>query len=116
MLDALREARRIAAQAPFARIACGAPLVPSSDVGDEDEEGLLAAVHSTLGTFHHPVGTCSMGDDPAEGAVVDGRGQVHGIKGLFVADASVMPYIPSAPVHLPTIMLAERVAGWLAAS
>jgi choline dehydrogenase len=54
-----------------------------------------------------------MGPDPRAGAVVDARGRVHGIEGLWVADASVMPDIPSANTHLPTIMVADRIAGWL---
>ena len=41
------------------------------------------------------------------------RGAVHGIQRLFVADASVMPTIPSANTNLPTIVVAERIAGWL---
>ena len=69
-----------------------------------------------LGTFHQPVGTCRMGDDPEDGAVVDRRGRVRGIDGLFVADASVMPDITSAPTHLTVIMIAERVAEWLSGS
>ena len=54
-----------------------------------------------------------MGSDPAAGAVVDAAGGVHGIGGLMVADASVMPDIPSANTHLPTIMIAERMASLL---
>jgi choline dehydrogenase-like flavoprotein len=54
-----------------------------------------------------------MGPDPDEGAVVDAHGSVHGIDRLHVADASVMPTIPSANTNLPTIMLAERIAAWL---
>jgi choline dehydrogenase-like flavoprotein len=56
-----------------------------------------------------------MGSDPATGAVVDVAGRVHGIGGLTVADASVMPDIPSANTHLPTIMIAERIASLLVA-
>jgi choline dehydrogenase-like flavoprotein len=52
------------------------------------------------------------GPDPGGGAVVDARGRVHGIEHLHVADASVMPAIPSANTNLPTIMIAERVACW----
>jgi len=60
--------------------------------------------------YHHSVGTCAMGPDPAEGAVVDAAGSVHGVAGLYVVDASVMPDIPSANTHVPTIMVAEHVA------
>ena len=68
-----------------------------------------------MDTYHHPAGTCSMGPDPGGGAVVDARGRVHGIEHLHVADASIMPAIPSANTNLPTIMIAERVASWITA-
>ena len=54
-----------------------------------------------------------MGPDPALGAVTDSRGSVHGIDGLTIADASIMPTIPSATTNLPTIMVAEHMARWL---
>ncbi|HZR02393.1 MAG TPA: GMC oxidoreductase, partial [Burkholderiales bacterium] len=47
-------------------------------------------------------------------AVVDSRGRVHGTERLIVADASIMPEIPSANTNVPTLMLAERIAGGLA--
>jgi choline dehydrogenase-like flavoprotein len=55
-----------------------------------------------------------MGPDPAAAAVVDHCARVHGIIGLSVADASIMPELPSANTNLPTIMLAERVAALVA--
>jgi choline dehydrogenase-like flavoprotein len=54
-----------------------------------------------------------MGPDPAGGAVVDSFGRVHGAEGLTVADAAVMPDIPSANTNLPTIMLAHRISAFL---
>jgi choline dehydrogenase len=51
-----------------------------------------------------------MGPDPGAGAVVDPDGRVHGVAGLSVVDASVMPDIPSANTNIPTIMLAEHIA------
>jgi choline dehydrogenase-like flavoprotein len=54
-----------------------------------------------------------MGNDPDDGAVVDERGRVFGIEQLSVADASIMPTIPSANTNLPTIMVAERISSWL---
>ena len=64
----------------------------------------------TCWTYHHPVGTCSMGPASDPAAVVDDCGRVHGIDGLRVADASVMPDVPSANTHIPTLMVAERMA------
>ncbi len=64
----------------------------------------------TCWTYHHPVGTCSMGPASDPAAVVDDCGRVHGIDGLRVADASVMPDVPSANTHIPTLMVAERLA------
>jgi len=49
--------------------------------------------------------------DPA--VVVDSRGRVHGVEGLWIADASIIPTIPCADTNLPTIMIAERCAAWL---
>jgi choline dehydrogenase-like flavoprotein len=54
-----------------------------------------------------------MGPDPDRGAVTAADGAVHGTEGLAVADASVMPTIPSANTHLPTIMVAEHLAARL---
>ncbi len=63
----------------------------------------------------HVVGTCAMGPSPADGAVVDARGRVHGIQRLSVVDASIIPAAPSGYPHLITIMLAELLAEKLGA-
>lgn len=78
------------------------------EFGPGVEVDLRAWVRRATWTYHHPVGTCAMGVDPAAGAVVDSACRVHGLAGLRVVDASVMPDIPSANTHLPTIMVAER--------
>lgn len=64
-------------------------------------------------SYCHPAGTCKMGraDDPA--AVVGGTGEVHGVQGLYVADASVMPAITRGNVNLPTAMIGARIAAFL---
>ncbi|CAN7362626.1 GMC family oxidoreductase [Pseudoduganella sp. LjRoot289] len=58
----------------------------------------------------HLCGSARMGGSPQGGAVVDPQGQVFGVDNLWVADASVMPSAPSAPPHLATIMVAEKMA------
>jgi choline dehydrogenase len=62
---------------------------------------------------YHPCGTVPMGVAPGESAAVDPHGRVFGLEGLHVVDASVMPTIPSSNIHLPTLMVAERMAEWL---
>ncbi|MDP1205641.1 GMC oxidoreductase, partial [Klebsiella pneumoniae] len=64
-------------------------------------------------TIFHPVGTCKMGRPHDPMAVVDSRLRVRGVTGLRVADASVMPTITSGNTNSPTLMIAEKLAGWL---
>ena len=68
-------------------------------------EETAAFVRRACSTYHHPVGTCAMGS--GREAVVDAELRVHGIEGLRVADASVMPTIPSANTNAPTVMIGE---------
>lgn len=63
---------------------------------------------------YHPVGTCAMGPEDDNRAVVNAHGSVLGLSGLSVIDASIMPVIPRANTNLPVLMLAERAAEWLA--
>lgn len=69
-----------------------------------------AEILSSISPMGHPVGTCAMGGEADPMAVVDENFRVHGIGNLYVADASVMPRIPSANTNLPTLMLAEMAA------
>ncbi len=80
-----------------------------------DPEALDEIVGKSIAGVFHPAGTCRMGseDDPA--AVTNPQGQVYGVEGLRVVDASLMPSLPRGNTNLPTIMMAEKIsAGMLA--
>ena len=85
-------------------------VVPGPDVTSDTELGDF--VRRTVETLYHPVGTCRMGPVPQRGdehpAVVDPWLRVHGLEGLRVADASVMPKIPAGNTNAPTLMIAEK--------
>jgi choline dehydrogenase-like flavoprotein len=70
-------------------------------------------IRKTVISYHHQVGTCKMGVDAD--AVVDPRLRVHGVQGLRVADASVMPAVISGNTNAPSLMIGERAADFLAA-
>ncbi len=109
--DAIRVTRRLMAQPALARFSPQEHL-PGPAVGD-DEAALARAAGDIGTTIFHPVGTAKMGlpSDPA--AVVDGRLRVIGLERLRVIDASVMPTITSGNTNTPTIMIAERGAGFV---
>jgi choline dehydrogenase len=111
-LDRLAEGLEIAEQLAddLAVRALGPPLdTPATRVPSGRHER-YAWMRRTCFTYHHPVGTCSIGPDSDPEAVVDANGRVRGTEGLYVADASVMPDVPSANTHIPTLMVAERLA------
>jgi len=74
----------------------------------QKDDELLDWVRKNAETTYHPVGTCKMGSDTM--AVVDSELRVHGIAGLRVADASVMPTLTSGNTNAPTIMIGEKCA------
>jgi choline dehydrogenase len=94
---------------PALRALCGPPMAPAREVATDEE--LDAYLAEELRSTHHPVGTCRMGTGP--GTVVGPDLAVHGMRGLRVADASVMPGIVRANPHAATIMIAERAARFL---
>jgi choline dehydrogenase len=102
---AIRLTRRICAARALARFA-PEEYRPGAELQSDEELTRAAAEIGT--TIFHPVGTCRMGSDPM--AVVDDRLRVHGIEGLRVIDASIMPTITSGNTNAPVIMIAEKAA------
>jgi choline dehydrogenase len=105
VVRAVRLAREIVAQKPI-----------SDTIAEETQPGLkvqtdeqiLDFIRTTGATTFHIVGTCKMGNDPM--AVVDAELRVHGIAGLRVADASIMPVLTSGNTNVPSIMIGEKAA------
>lgn len=109
--ESLRLTRRIVAQPALAKYK-PREYRPGVQFQSDDELARLAGDIGT--TIFHPVGTAKMGPASDAAAVVDARLRVHGIAGLRVADASVMPTITSGNTNSPTLMIAERAAQWIA--
>lgn len=105
VVSGIEKVRAICEAAPLKEVSLG-EFAPGPDVQTRDEIRQFMREHG--GTIHHPVGTCKMGDDPA--AVVDPRLCVHGIEGLRVADASIMPTLTTGNTNAPTIMIGEKAA------
>jgi choline dehydrogenase len=112
-LEAVYIARRLTRHPALRELIAGPELSPGHTISDSDASGLEAMLRAQVSTYHHPVGSCRMGPDPTAGAVVDAEARVHGIEGLRVVDASIMPEIPCCNTNLPTLMLAERVASYI---
>lgn len=108
MIEGIRMTREVISQKAFDPYR-GQELAPGPEC--ESEAELIAWLRSTAMTTFHPVGTCKMGTDPQ--AVVDARLNVHGIAGLRIADASVMPIISSGNTNAPAIMIGERAADFI---
>ena len=105
IVGGLRFVRRLFAAPSLARY-CGAELLPGAQVETDDE--LLDYARQKGSTVYHATCSCKMGSDQM--AVVDDQLRVHGLQGLRVIDASVMPTVTSTNTNAPTIMIAERGA------
>ena len=106
LLAGVRMVRDLLNSQPFCRPMGAIEFAPGPDVTSDDE--LLAYIRDQGSTVFHPVGTCRMGGDCE--AVVDARGRVRGARNLFVADASIMPTIPSGNTNAATAVIAERIS------
>ena len=104
----VRQCRRIGSRPALADEWGATEQYPGIEVSDD---GVEEWVRRTAITYHHQVGTCRMGTDAA--AVVDPQLRVHGIPGLRVIDASVIPTVPTGNTNAPAAMIAERGAAFL---
>ena len=105
MIEGVGISRRIGRDTAFAKLV-EMEMTPGSSVIEDNS--LKRAIVEQLDVYHHPTSTVAMG---LEGSgVVDAFGRVYGPRGVMVVDASIMPFVPSAPTNLTTIMIAEHVA------
>ncbi|MES2127304.1 MAG: GMC family oxidoreductase N-terminal domain-containing protein, partial [Pseudomonadota bacterium] len=105
MLRGVKAGRRLLAAKAFDPYR-GREFFPGEDV--QDDEALKEFIRRKAGTIYHPVGTCKMGHDAM--AVVDDTLKVHGIEGLRIVDASIMPTLVGGNTNAPTVMIAEKAA------
>ncbi len=107
LVTAIDRVMDLAATSAFAGLATG-PAAPDRRLTRSEK---IAFIRNSCATFFHPCGTCAMGGD--ERAVVDPQLRVRVIDGLRIADASVIPIIPSCNTHAPVVMIAERAADFI---
>lgn len=89
----------------------GEEMIPGKSAQTDEE--IAADIRQNVETIYHPVGTCKMGGDPM--AVVSSRLKVHGLEGLYVADASIMPVIVNANTNAPSMMIGEKASDMILA-
>jgi choline dehydrogenase len=110
LIYGLKEARRIIAMPALAHYS-GKELSPGPAIRTDAD--LEAFIRANVATTYHPVGTCKMGLARDAMAVVDSRLRVHGLTGLRVADASIMPNIIGGNTSAPSMMIGERAADFI---
>lgn len=108
MMEGVKKARELVAQPAFAAL-CGREISPGAEAKTDAE--IIASLRGMTETDYHPCGTCRMGH--GADAVVDDRMRVHGVEGLRVVDASIMPRVISANLNAPTQMIAARAADYI---
>ena len=107
IVEGVNIARRIARHAPLTT-KISEEFRPNASLDMNDYEATLDWARNNTASIYHPTGTCKMGSDPD--AVVDARLRVHGIRGLRVADCSIMPEIVSGNTNAPAIMIGEKAS------
>ena len=107
LVAGIKVARAVCAAEPVASM-IAEEYSPGPSVAENDDEAILEWARNSATTIYHPTGTCKMGSDPM--AVVDSRLRVHGVDGLRVADASIMPVITSGNTNAPAIMIGEKAS------
>ncbi|PDT27965.1 choline dehydrogenase [Rhizobium sp. L9] len=110
--ESLRQVRSIVSQPALAKYQ---PEEWKPGLQFQSDEELARLAGDIANTIFHPVGTTKMGRDDDPMAVVDSRLRVRGIEGLRVVDAGIMPKITSGNTNAPTLMIAEKAAGWIVA-
>jgi len=108
--ESLRQVRKIVSQPALAKYQ---PVEWKPGPQFQSDEELARLAGDIASTIFHPVGTTKMGRDDDPMAVVDSRLRVRGIAGLRVVDAGIMPRITSGNTNAPTLMIAEKAAGWM---
>lgn len=110
LLDGVELTRSLVQQAPLADLA-GPEIKPGPEFRTRVD--LRRYAHANCVHYYHPVGTCKMGPASDPTAVVDAAGRVHGLDGLLVADAAIMPVIPRANTNIPSAVVGEKIASLL---
>ncbi|MBX5153968.1 FAD-binding protein [Rhizobium lentis] len=110
--ESLRQVRKIVSQPALAKYQ---PEEWKPGLQFQSDEELARLAGDIANTIFHPVGTTKMGRDDDPMAVVDSRLKVRGVDGLRVVDAGIMPKITSGNTNAPTLMIAEKAAGWIVA-
>ena len=109
LVAGIKITRAISATPPVSHLITS-EYTPGEAIQSDDDAGLLDWARNTATTIYHPTGTCKMGREGDRLAVLDPRLRVRGIKGLRVADASIMPNITSGNTNAPAIMIGEKCA------
>ena len=107
LVRGVRIARQVLAAAAFDAYR-GRELIPSAGMMADDDASIRQFIRAHAETIYHPVGTCKMGMDSL--AVVDPQLRVHGLAGLRVVDASIMPHLIGGNTNAPTVAIAEKAA------